>query len=89
MAGNSESLDEDVMFDGEEPESSRSLGDLIDPTPGDDDEADLVAEEDRDIDPTGVDRAPQDQGEVVPAEEAAMHITEDPPYDADDGYIED
>ena len=89
MAGNSESLDEDVMFDGEEPEGSRALGDLVDPTPADDDEADLVADEDREVDPSGVDRAPQDQGEVVPAEEAAMHLTEDPPFDADDGYVED
>ncbi|MEA3056270.1 MAG: hypothetical protein QOD30_1702 [Actinomycetota bacterium] len=65
------------------------LGPLVDLTPGDDDEADLVADEDRADDPTGVDKAPQDQGEVVPAEEAAMHLTEDPPFDADDGYVED
>jgi hypothetical protein len=88
MAGNSESLDEDVMFDEEEPKAARSLGDIVDPTPGDDDEGDLVADEERAVDPTGVDRAPQDQGEVVPAEEAAMHVTEDPPFDANDGYVE-
>jgi hypothetical protein len=89
MAGNSESLDEDVMFDEEVPEPHRSLGDIVDPTPGRDDEADLVADEDGEVDPTGVDRAPQDLGEVVPAEEAAMHVTEDPPFDASDGYVED
>ena len=65
------------------------LGPIADPTPADDDEADLVAEEDRAVDPTGVDKAPQDQGEVVPAEEAAMHVTDDPPFDESDGYVED
>jgi len=65
------------------------LGSLVDPTPGDDDEADLVADEDEVDDAAGVDRAPQDQGEVVPAEEAAMHLTEDPPFDESDGYVED
>ena len=89
MARNSESLDEDVMFDREAPERARELGELVDPTSAADDEADLVADEDREVDPAGVDIAPQDQGEVVPAEEAAMHITEDPPFDADDGYLED
>jgi hypothetical protein len=89
MAGNSESLDEDVMFDEEEPKAQRSLGDIVDPTPGADDEADLVADEDRAVDRTGVDKATQDQGEVVPAEEAAMHLTDDPPFDASDGYVED
>jgi hypothetical protein len=90
MAGNSESLDEDVMFDSEAPERDRELGGLVDPAGDVDDEADAIALEDRETDPTGVDRAPQDQGEVVPAEEAAMHLTEDPPFDADDdGYVED
>ena len=89
MAGKSESLDEDVMFDSEAPERERELGELVDPSGAIDDEADAIADEDREVDPTGVDVAPQDQGEVVPAEEAAMHITEDPPFDADDGYIED
>ena len=65
------------------------VGSLVDPTPGDDDEADLVADEDEADDAAGVDRAPQDQGEVEPAEEAAMHVTEDPPFDASDGYVED
>ena len=47
-------------------------------------------DEDREVDPTGVDVATQDQGEVTPAEEAAMHLTDDPPYDTDDdGYVED
>jgi hypothetical protein len=55
-------------------------GQLIDPSDetGIDDEKDLVAEEDRSDDPTGVDKAPQDQGEVVPAEEAAVHIVDEP-----------
>jgi hypothetical protein len=89
MAGNSESLDEDVLFDGEEPEPEPELGDLVDPTSDVDDESDAIALEDRETDPTGVDLATQDQGEVVPAEEAAMHLTEDPPFDASDGYVED
>ena len=89
MAGNSESLDEDVMFDSEAPERARELGELLDPSGAVDDEPDAVADEDREVDPTGVDVAPQDQGEVTPAEEAAMHLTDDPPYDADDGYVED
>jgi hypothetical protein len=89
MARNSESLDEDVMFDSEAPERARELGELVDRTPSADDEAELVADEDREVDPAGVDRAPQDQGEVVPAEEAAMHLTDDPPFDESDGYLED
>jgi hypothetical protein len=28
-----------------------------------------------------------DREEVIPAEEAAMHLTEDPPMDDDDGYV--
>lgn len=54
------------------------LGQLIDPSDesGIDDEKDLVAVEDRSDNPTGVDTAPQDIGEVVPAEEAAMHVEE-------------
>jgi hypothetical protein len=53
---------------------------LIDPADetGVDDEKDLVADEDRSDDPTGVDRAPQDQGEVEPAEEAAVHVVDEP-----------
>ena len=31
----------------------------------------------------------QDREEVMPAEEAAMHLTEDPPMDDDDGYVTD
>jgi hypothetical protein len=55
-----------------------------------DDEADAVATEARyDRDQLGRDVSVQDLEEVQPAEEAAMHLTEDPPYDADDGYVED
>ena len=87
---NSESLDEDVMFDDEEAEQDGGLGTLIDPgdEAGVDDEAAAVAFEDREDDPTGVDRAPLDQGEVQPAEEAAMHITEAPPMGDGDGYVD-
>ena len=31
----------------------------------------------------------QDREEVMPAEEAAMHLTEDPPFDDDDGYVQE
>jgi hypothetical protein len=89
MAGKSESLDEDVLFDREAPERTRELGELVDPSGSVDDEPDAVADEDREVDPAGVDVATQDQGEVVPAEEAAMHLTADPPFDATDGYVED
>ena len=59
-------------------DTSDELGQLIDPADesGIDDEKDMIAFEDREDDPTGVDRATQDQGEVVPAEEAAMHVEE-------------
>jgi hypothetical protein len=30
-----------------------------------------------------------DREEVIPAEEAAMHLTDDPPMDDDDGYVSD
>ena len=89
MSDRSESLDEDVMFDPEDGEPARGLGDLGDPTGDVDDESDAIADEYRDDDPTGVDRAPQDLGEVQPAEEAAMHLTDDPPFDESDGYIEE
>jgi hypothetical protein len=68
---------------------------------GDDDEADEVASE---VTP-GVRRDqldagdpgfggdlrdfPADREEVISAEEAAMHLTEDPPMDDDDGYIDE
>jgi hypothetical protein len=32
---------------------------------------------------------PADREEVISAEEAAMHLTEDPPMDDDDGYIDE
>ena len=86
----SESLDEDVLFDEEQTERPRELGTLVDAgdETGIDDEADAIAYEDRDDDPSGVDRAPQDQGEVRPAEEAAMHLTDDPPMGDSDGYLD-
>lgn len=86
----SESLDEDVLFDEEQTERPRDLGTLVDggDEAGVDDEADAVAYEDREDDPTGVDRATQDLGEVQPAEEAAMHITGDPPMGDGDGYVD-
>jgi hypothetical protein len=88
---NSEALDEDVMFDEEQPAQDGELGTLVDPgdETGIDAEADAVAYEDREDDPAGVDRAPQDQGEVRPAEEAAMHLTEAPPMGDGDGYVEE
>ena len=68
---------------------------------GDDDEADEVAFEvrpgirrdQRDAGDPGFggdlfDTA-QDREEVIPAEEAAMHLTDDPPMDDDDGYVTD
>ena len=86
----SESLDEDVLFDEEQQDGDRELGTLVDPgdETGVDDESDAVATEDREDDPSGVDRAPQDQGEVRSAEEAAMHITEPPPMGDGDGYVD-
>jgi hypothetical protein len=64
---------------------------LIDPVDdlGIDEEKDLVADEDRAVEATGIDRAPQDQGEVQPAEEAAMHLTDPPPMGDGDGDVED
>ncbi|HEX4906652.1 MAG TPA: hypothetical protein VFU93_14435 [Acidimicrobiales bacterium] len=86
----SESLDEDVLFDEEQPDRDGDLGQLVDPgdEAGIDDEADAVAMEDREDDPSGVDRAPQDQGEMQPAEEAAMHLTDEPPMGDGDGYVD-
>ena len=69
---------------------SDDVGTLIDPTPDLDDESDAVASAvGIDRDRLGRDLSIQDLEEVQPAEEAAMHLTEDPPFDADDGYIED
>jgi hypothetical protein len=53
-----------------------------------DDEADEVAWEVREVDGTRRDVA-QEHEEVLSAEEAAMHLTEDPPMDDDDGYLSD
>jgi hypothetical protein len=74
----SESLDEDVMFDDEVAPAEAELGTIVDPgdESGVDDEKEMVAFEIRDDDPSGVDVATQDQGEVQSAEEAAMHIEE-------------
>jgi hypothetical protein len=68
------------------------VGPLVDPTAesGYDDEPDAVATEvHTDRDRRGLDMSVQDLEEVQPAEEAAMHITEDPPFDDDDGYVSD
>jgi hypothetical protein len=57
---------------------------------GGDDEADSVAmEARRQRDPLGVDRTVQDLEEVEPAEEAAIHLTEDPPMGDGDGYVDE
>jgi hypothetical protein len=73
------------------------VGQLIDDG-GVDVEADLVAEEvapgmRRDQmdpgDPSAGEWMAQDKEEVIPAEEAAMHITEAPPMGDGDGYVED
>jgi hypothetical protein len=40
-------------------------------------------------DPLRGDYSVQDREEVIPAEEAAMHLTEDPPMHATDGYVDD
>jgi hypothetical protein len=66
------------------------VGSVVDPNDeaGYDDEADAVALEVRDdADPLGLDRSGQDLEEIEPAEEAAMHLTDDPPMDDDDGYV--
>lgn len=73
------------------------VGQLVDDG-GADVEADLVAEEvapgmRRDQmdpgDPSAGEWMAQDKEEVIPAEEAAMHITEDPPMGDGDGYVDD
>ena len=60
---------------------TNELGQLVDPgdESGVDDEKDLIAYENREDDPSGVDQATQDQGEVMAAEEAAMHIEDEQP----------
>lgn len=68
------------------------LGTLIDDAgeSGIDDEADAVAVEARsEADPMGLDRTAQDLEEIVPAEEAAMHLTDEPPMGDGDGYVID
>lgn len=67
------------------------VGTLVDQAgeSGIDEEADAVAMEAR-RDRLGLDRSVQDLEEVEPAEEAAMHLTADPPMGDDgDGYLED
>ena len=71
---------------------TRDVGTIVDDASDGvvDDEGDAVAHEAaRDRDRLGRDVSVQDLEEVPAAEEAAMHITEDPPFDADDGYLED
>jgi hypothetical protein len=80
-------------------EDAGRVGTLVAPDGGEgfDDEADEVATE---IDPplrrdqldagTVFDRdMAQDKEEVIPAEEAAMHITDEPPMGDGDGYLDD
>ena len=67
------------------------VGALVDDG-GADTEADAVATEARDErDPLGRDVTAQDLGEIQPAEEAAMHLTDPPPMGDDDGdgYVQD
>jgi len=57
---------------------------------GIDDEPDAVAREARaDRDQLGRDVTAQDLEEIQPAEEAAMHLTEEPPMGDGDGYVSD
>jgi hypothetical protein len=66
-----------------------TLVDQADPD-GIDDEPDAVAMAAIDeSDPLGRDVSVQDLEEVEPAEEAAMHITDEPPMGDGDGYVED
>jgi hypothetical protein len=63
------------------------VGALVDGA-GPDDEPDAVATEARtERDQLGRDVSVQDLEEVQPAEEAAMHVTEDPPMGDGDGYV--
>jgi hypothetical protein len=66
------------------------LGQLVRPgsDAGEDDEAAEVASALNGRDETLHDY-PGEYDVVVPAEEAAMHLTEDPPMDDDDGYVDD
>lgn len=68
------------------------VGHLVDQADesGVDDETDAVATEARDErDRLDRDVAPQDLEEIDPAEEAAVHRTDDPPMGDGDGYVED
>lgn len=68
------------------------VGTLIDDAgeTGVDTEPDAVAMEARDErDQLGRDIAAQDLEEVQPAEEAAMHLTDEPPMGDGDGYVEE
>jgi len=68
------------------------LGHLLDQAgeAGFDDEADAVAEESQDErHRSSGDWSVQDLEEVTSAEEAAMHLTEEPPMGDGDGYVDD
>ena len=76
--------------DADRPEPDR-VGTLVAPGGdelGVDDEADEIAMEMRDADPTLWETALELEG-TIPAEEAAMHLTDDPPMDGDDGYLDE
>lgn len=64
------------------------VGTLVDEG-GPDTEADMVAEEIDPGSPTADEDMTQDDEEVLPAEEAAMHLTDAPPMGDGDGYLED
>lgn len=95
MAGHqdrSEALDEDILgieYAGDDPLADPDrLGTLVSPD-GEgalDDEPDAVAFEAAREDAVDL---PQDAGEVLPAEEAAMHLTEPPPMGDGDGYLDE
>lgn len=74
--------------DDDRPEPDR-VGTLVAPGGGlgFDDEGDEVAMETRGADPTLWETALELEG-TVPAEEAAMHLTEPPPMDDSDGYLD-
>jgi hypothetical protein len=63
------------------------VGSLVDDG-GPDDEADAVAGESRRTE-DAYERSVQDLEEVEPAEEAAMHLTDEPPMGDGDGYIDE
>jgi hypothetical protein len=66
------------------------VGQLI--APGDEEGADDEAQEialEAELDEGYGDWSTQDLEEVVPAEEAAMHLTADPPMEDSDGYVDE